>query len=987
MVQSPSQPASSRFPAPSARIVGALAAALCLAPACQRADSSAPATQDPRLGHARVAARISAQRSQGSATAVCAQWTLTPFSIDAAGGQTQAGDPVTFTSTSAAAGTAFIAGCLDAGAGGPNPDWGYWVTASHFDDCAGNPVPGLAPAIATSEVTFDCVAGEDQPIGVSVDVSIATPDDTGYIDIGLGVNSASVPVSCKQADGSETGGPLHFGDAALVGPDAPIPPAYTALGVLSPGSAAATPASDLSLFASATTGSDGSYGFVNGLVDLPPAPQTLTVVQTFQPKDACAANQMTVELAAPACVTTATSGTPAHTQAGLADLFASWPGLGAVTAFISGSQLTLYTSLGGPRWTTVQPASTDHDDLSQAQTLTLPGPVLGVWPDQQAGGQLDALVQTSGGPALAVLSLNTGSGAWVAGALQALPSQANLQAMGLFAHSGCYALPPPPAGGACLPGADYSVRNQIYFQMEPDQVQLPGWTVDLDNEATGCQAGGVCAGDLFGNWSHRTFVYQPSGGAVGGYFSFPQNAQGDINGTLAHAALTGAHAATVEFLFRPSDFSYNGASTILGLWGSSDKSRVRFDAANAAVVIEMGAAYTHLNAAGAPTAVTTSITATFGLWGPASSSWQHVTDGQFHHFAITFDLDAGKGQLFVDGATDARWLLPLSGMPPAGSSNTALLGGNVFTMSTNFWNEDLTGDLDEVAVSEGVLPQALLAQHAQEAAAGQHYTFVESCQAPTPEALTWDNSPLLTDFVPTGTGQLPQDPWQVPGTANVPAQDEAQQLSDWPAPRYLAGHTVPRMEHWVDPTYYGWLPPGTLTGPQRTALQNAATAEEMRTWNYYGPATYGTRALSADPTLPRALAWHEFWGGPTDTSLPFPSSAYFADHSLKHDEGLAAARAAGAAKAHLIEASLAGAGLLPADVQLYITEDGEVANPAIASHTQYSCPTLATSPSDWAAYTAELCYGGACDPATVDCANHPSTSGYGAWFHAQLRLA
>ncbi len=184
-------------------------------------------------GQIKLSAKASPQlaTSSGTAPLVCAAFSLQPYSLDASGAQTLAGAPVTLTSV-AANQTDTIAGCIDQGTSGPNPNWGYLVTATHFVDCTtGQLIPGLSPSTVTGNYPVDCQAGIDVSLPIVVNVSIAQANNAGYVDISAGVNATDVQVGCKQADIQQDG--EHFGESyidpngnilqGLVGISRPVP--------------------------------------------------------------------------------------------------------------------------------------------------------------------------------------------------------------------------------------------------------------------------------------------------------------------------------------------------------------------------------------------------------------------------------------------------------------------------------------------------------------------------------------------------------------------------------------------------------------------------------------------------------------------------------------------------------------------------------------------------------------------------------------------
>ena len=290
----------------------------------------------------------SANRSESSSSGsaanagpqVCGTFTLQPYSIDSGGAITLAGSPYTFSTNANSAPTNAILGCIDSGTGGNN--WGYFVTATDFNDCglaAGDtspePIPGLTPTTASAQVAFNCAAGVDTPVTVDVNVSIPQADSAGYVDISAGVNASTVQTGCKQADISPVDGMLHFGES-YIDPTGAIP---TGLVGLSQG----TPTQ----FAGTVDDQSGDVDtYYTGLIADPGAPPT--ILQTFV-EQCTGSNQEYADVNHAECLTGAgpsLNGQPPTllTQALLAGVFLAVPGQGFVSATLqNGQSIAFYT--------------------------------------------------------------------------------------------------------------------------------------------------------------------------------------------------------------------------------------------------------------------------------------------------------------------------------------------------------------------------------------------------------------------------------------------------------------------------------------------------------------------------------------------------------------------------------------------------------------------------------------------------------------------
>jgi hypothetical protein len=415
----------------------------------------------------RVAVQARALSTASATQAVCADFTLLPFALDAAGNATGAGAALSLPRAGAASGTAAIAGCIDS-LDSPAHDFRYLVSATGFVDCAsGLPIAGLTQATATSLVDFDCQRGLDVPVDASVSVAVATPNAGGYLDVSVGVNVSTPQAGCKQAD-VDSAGLLHFGQSYLQTAGGPAPSAYTGVGVFTPPSQAGSAPGTLQQFQGSVKDPSGATDvYFTGLLALPPAPQTALLVQALAP--ACAADQMTLLPRAVECVTQAALQGEVTTQVNVADVFVSWPGHASASASVTGPQaLTVTTSLGGPHLSTVGPAASGFDVLSRTQTLALAAPdrYLSVQGSLQHSDELVALVQTAAGVTVVLLTLDEATGLWSAGAGTPLASlsAAQVALLGLFSQaSGCLPLPPPPnppCDRVCFKPKQATVRYQ-----------------------------------------------------------------------------------------------------------------------------------------------------------------------------------------------------------------------------------------------------------------------------------------------------------------------------------------------------------------------------------------------------------------------------------------------------------------------------------------------------------------------------------------------
>ena len=336
-------------------------------------------------GQVKLSAKASPQlaTSTGTAPLVCASFSLQPYSLDASGDQTLAGAPVTLTSV-AASQTDTIAGCIDQGPTGPNPNWGYLVTATNFVDCtSGAAIPGLSPSTVTGNYPVDCQAGIDVSLSIVVNVSIAQANSAGYVDINAGVNATEVQVGCKQADIQQDG--EHYGES-YIDPNGDILQGLVGMDT----TLIAGPAQ----FGGTVTGnpSPTTDTYYTGIID----PTTITTIfQTFL--TSCPAKgQEYADTDHAQCVSDNGSnkgenGIP-DTQASLADVFLEDPTNGYyISASLSGNAIVTYQSTDEANVmdATTDPVTLGYNDLQQNSIAAPTGYTFtGIYVDQSTADQL-----------------------------------------------------------------------------------------------------------------------------------------------------------------------------------------------------------------------------------------------------------------------------------------------------------------------------------------------------------------------------------------------------------------------------------------------------------------------------------------------------------------------------------------------------------------------------------------------------------------------
>lgn len=386
----------------------------------------------------------------GAAPAICARFSLQPYALDATGKVTLAGLPATFASSAVPGPPLAVLGCADDPAVSGD-DWGYFVTADQFNDCAlapagGNPVAGLSPSVVSKSYPLDCRAGQDVSLDVSVEVYLVQPGPDGYADLTLGVDVDHQLVGCKNAE--IVGDTLRFGEVgSFAANGGSAPRGFTGVGLTGPTGASVPLAGDpLRQFAGVIrTGADTMGAYYTGV--LPVAqPGIWQVLQGFAQE--CAPGEYYSRTQAPRCETVVDPqrAPPVSTSARLADVFVTVPGRGWIWAEVSGLDSVDLTSGPDARLSDATAGGrVGWNPSTLRQRLAFGQPVAGLYVDRQSPGALLVILSGPAGPLLRELALDAASGSWQPGPPLALASlsSAQLSSRGVFEkiNGACTRLP------------------------------------------------------------------------------------------------------------------------------------------------------------------------------------------------------------------------------------------------------------------------------------------------------------------------------------------------------------------------------------------------------------------------------------------------------------------------------------------------------------------------------------------------------------------
>ncbi len=170
-------------------------------------------------------------------------------------------------------------------------------------------------------------------------------------------------------------------------------------------------------------------------------------------------------------------------------------------------------------------------------------------------------------------------------------------------------------------------------------------------------------------------------------------------------------------------------------------------------------------------------------------SYGYYIDGDWHHIVFRYNSNTGQKSIWVDGQVAPGFSKTTSTgyFPNSSGVNRDMV------LNTNISYQKYGGDYDEIAIYGYELPDRMIYRHYLDFQSGQHYSFVNAnLTVPGPDPVTGPIDP--DDFAPGHPA------------INVNALE---QLSTFPVPRYVPGHTLLPNFNWIDPVYMsGRFQPG-----------------------------------------------------------------------------------------------------------------------------------------------------------------------------------
>ena len=200
------------------------------------------------------------------------------------------------------------------------------------------------------------------------------------------------------------------------------------------------------------------------------------------------------------------------------------------------------------------------------------------------------------------------------------------------------------------------------------------------------------------------------------------------------------------------------------------------------------------------------------LNGVGRKSYGYYVDNNWHHLVFKVDGTTGAKQIWVDGQL------------PAGFSKTITPGTFQNTGSTTFFlNHSISyvkynGSIDELAIYDRAIPDALIYKHYLALQNGQPYNFLNNYVGSIPPAAAVTSSLDISEFAP--------------GHPAV-TMSAVEQLNAYPVPRYKPGNTLLKNFNWMDPHYMGGQFQPNVTTQQAVVNSTTIQNELVKNFNFY----------------------------------------------------------------------------------------------------------------------------------------------------------
>lgn len=342
---------------------------------------------------------------------------------------------------------------------------------------------------------------------------------------------------------------------------------------------------------------------------------------------------------------------------------------------------------------------------------------------------------------------------------------------------------------------------------------------------------------------------QADGGVVGGYLDFgfkdpaklltPSRDWWEGNAGCTPFPCNDTSKAisgfSIEFLLKPGPWLYRGGSiNIFGELSYSEMPVVSLGSASISFIAATRPAGSDVPPA-RPTSVEPWDEFSVSLTGDGVTSSDYLADGHWHHFAFVKSAATGEASIWIDGQRPSVFHRP---------ANSSLFGRkfqNEGALSIDRVGQSWNCSLDEMAIYESALPDAVIYAHYADAMIRHRPYTMGSAKfppppAPAPVRPADRTSPTADDFdlqefapgtvLPTPKGNATQG-------VHVSA---IHQLRRFPRPRFDATavkeHGMMRLYNWMDPAYLAGQGQPNVSVAQLAPNSVAIQTELATSWNY-----------------------------------------------------------------------------------------------------------------------------------------------------------
>jgi hypothetical protein len=330
-------------------------------------------------------------------------------------------------------------------------------------------------------------------------------------------------------------------------------------------------------------------------------------------------------------------------------------------------------------------------------------------------------------------------------------------------------------------------------------------------------------------------AYQiPSGGKVGNYLSLDSLTSPAI---VTNVNVANPNGFTVMFLFKTAyRFDY-ARDPLLFQWGNN----------SLYVTYPVFKFYTRSLTG------TTALTHEFQaptILGVNRSSWRYHQDGNWHHYALSYNPTTGIKSIYIDGLLVNTFTTTITSATSIEQSSNQRFILNPST--TNY--QKVYGAYDEVAIFQSAISPNQVYQSYLEANAGNHYSNTLAASVPaSPSQTAAFNANDYAKGHTIGSGN-----------SITVTQSAIAQIKSFPLPRFTPGHTMKRLPNWMQPEYISGI--NKFTTNQFRDTLGALNLELAYNWNYYLTVSshmQNNRAQYSNPLLPWGLAVSQANANPT----------------------------------------------------------------------------------------------------------------------------